>query len=50
MPIAGRMAIVLAIVLFPPARMDGLGKAFSEYTADGHCHSRSSLLLRLLRR
>lgn len=32
MPIAGRMAMVLAIVLFPPARMDGLGKAFSEYT------------------
>jgi adenosylcobinamide-GDP ribazoletransferase len=32
MPIAGRTAIVLAITLFPYARVDGLGKTFSQYT------------------
>jgi len=30
MPIAGRMAMVIAITRFPLARTDGLGKAFSE--------------------
>lgn len=30
MPIAGRMAMVIAITSFPMARIDGLGKAFSE--------------------
>ena len=32
MPIAGRMAMVIAITSFPLARVDGLGKAFSEYS------------------
>lgn len=31
MPILGRLAMVMGIVLFPYARADGLGKAFAQY-------------------
>jgi adenosylcobinamide-GDP ribazoletransferase len=31
MPVAGRLAMVICITLFPYARPDGMGKAFGQY-------------------